>query len=124
MRTFRIREGSMCFNAPIALVLALAMWLQSAAGLGRAGHMESAVEGVVAAAPATSALPVRFAESARGARHYDAGSFPAVLQPGFVDLQLVGPRRSVTPRSGFDARHALALSFPYDATAPPAFLHK
>jgi hypothetical protein len=123
MRTFRIRDGSLHFKAPIALVLALALWLQPATGFGRADHIQSAVDRVDAIALATPALSTRFAESARNPRVHDAGHFPAILQLGFADLLPVGPGRSVAARSGLVARHSLALTFPYDATAPPAFLH-
>ncbi len=123
MRAFRIRDGILNFRAPIAFTLALALWLQPATGFGGADHIQSAVERVAAVAPATPALAIRFAESFRVPRNADAGHSLAILQPGFADLLAVGPGRPIVSRDGFVARHSLALTFPYDATAPPAFLH-
>jgi hypothetical protein len=122
MRTFRIRDSSLNFKASIALVLALALWLQPVTGFGGVDHIQSAVDGVTAVAPATPALAIRFGESVRIPRHADAGHLFAILQPGFADLLPAGPARSAMARNGFVARHSLALTFPYDATAPPAFL--
>jgi hypothetical protein len=122
MRIFRIRNGSLNFKAPIALVLALALWLQPATGFGGADHFQSAVDRVTAVAPATPTLAIRFGEF-RIPRHADAGHSFAILQLGFADLLPVSPGPSITARNGFVARHSLALTFPYDATAPPAFLH-
>jgi hypothetical protein len=123
MRTFRIRDGGLNFKAPIALVLALALWLQPVTGFGGVDHVRSAVDRVVAVAPPTPALAIRFGESVRVPRHADAGHSFAILQLGFADLLPVRPDRSVVARNGFVARHSLALTFSYDATAPPAFLH-
>jgi hypothetical protein len=123
MRIFRIRDSSLNFKAPIALVLALALWLQPAAGFAGVDHLQSAVDRVVAVAPATPALAIRLGESVRISRHADAGHSFAIHQLGFADLLPVGPGRSIIARNGFVARHSLALTFPYDATAPPAFLH-
>lgn len=122
MRTFRIRDGIPNLRAPIAFTLALALWLQPAAGLGGVDHIQSAVERVAAVAPATPALAIRFAESFRVPRNADAVHSLAILQPGFADLLAVGPGRPIVSPDDFVARHSLALSFPYDATAPPAFL--
>jgi hypothetical protein len=122
MRSFRIRDFSLHLRAPIAFGLALAMWLPPAAGFGAADHSQSAVDSVAAVAPATPALGTRFAESVRNPKHHDAGHSLAILQLGLADLLPVAPCRSVTARNGFVARHSLALTFPYDATAPPAFL--
>ena len=123
MRTFRIRDSSLNFKAPIALVLALALWLQPTTGFGGVDHIQSAVDRVAAVAPTTPALAIRFGESVRIPRHADAGHSFAILQLGFADLLSVGPGRSIIARNGFVARHSLALTFPYDATAPPVFLH-
>jgi len=122
MRTFRIRDGSLILRAPIALVLALALWLQPVTGFGGVGHIQSAVERVTAVPPATPALAIRFAESVRNPKHPDAGHSFAILPLGFADLLPVCPGRSIIARNGFVGRHSLALTFPYDATAPPAFL--
>ena len=122
MRTFRIRDGSPNFRAPIALVLALALWLHPTTGFGGAEHTQSAVDRVATVAPATPALAVRFAESVRIPKHHDAGHCLAIIQHGFADLLPIGSGRFVAARNGFVARHSLALTFPYDATAPPAFL--
>ena len=123
MRSLRIRDGFLNFRVPIAFTLALALWLQPATGFGGAVHIQSAVDRVAAVAPATPALAIRFAESFRAPRNADAGHSLAILQSGFADLLSVGPDRSITARNGFVARHSLTLTFPYDATAPPAFLH-
>jgi hypothetical protein len=123
MRIFRIRDGSLKFRAPIAFVVALALWLQPATGFGGADHIQSAVDGVAAVASATPALAVRFGESVRIPRHSETGHSLAILQPAFADLLPVGPGHSIIARNGFVARHSLVLTFPYDATAPPAFLH-
>jgi hypothetical protein len=123
MRTFRIRDSSLIFRAPIALVLALVLWLQPATGFGGVDHIQSAVDRVAAVAPTTPALAIRFGESVRIPRHAAGGhSGLAILQLGFADLLPVGPKRSVAARNGFVPRHSLALTFPYDATAPPGFL--
>lgn len=122
MRTFRIRHASLHLKAPIALILALTLWLQSTTGLGGADHFQSAVDSVATVAPATPALAIRFAESVRIPKHHDAGHCLAIIQHGFADLLPIGSGRFVTARNGFVARHSLALTFPYDATAPPAFL--
>jgi len=123
MRIFRIRDSSLSFKAPIALVLALALWLQPATGFGGVDHTQSAVDKVTAVAPAAPALAIRFGESVRVPRHADAGHSFAILQPGFADRPPAGTTRSAIARNGFVFRHSLALTFPYDATAPPAFLH-
>jgi len=123
MRTFRIRDSSLNFRAPVALLVTLALWLQPVTGFSRADHTQSTVDGIDVVAPATPAVAFRIAESARNPRHQDTGHFPAILQPGLVDSPLVGRRRAVTERDGVAARHSLALTFPYDATAPPVFLH-
>jgi hypothetical protein len=123
MRTFRIRDRGLHFRASIAFVLALALWLQPATGFGGADHSRSEVDRVAAVAPATPALAIRFAESVRIPRHQNAGHFLAILHLGFADLLPSNPGRAVTARNVFVARHSLALTFPYDATAPPAFLH-
>lgn len=122
MRTLRIRDGSLNFRAPIAFVLALALWLQPTIGFGGADHIQSAVDRVAAVAPATPIVGIRFAESVRIPGLADAGHSLAILQLGFADLLPVGPGRSIMARDGFVTRHSLALTFPYDATAPPAFL--
>jgi hypothetical protein len=122
MRTFRIRDGSLHFKARIGLVLGLALWLQPVTGFGGTDHTPSAVERVAAVAPATSALAIRFAESVRTQRHTDTGHSPAILQLGFGEILPIGTGRADIPRNGFAGRHSLALTFPYDATAPPAFL--
>lgn len=123
MRTLGIRNGSLNFRAPIAFVLALALWLQPTTGIGGADHIQSAVDRVAAVAPATPALGIRFAESVRIPRVTDAGHSLAILQVGFADLLPVESGRSVIARDGFVVRHSLALTFPYDATAPPTSLH-
>jgi hypothetical protein len=123
MRTSRLRDGSLKLKAPIAIVLALALWLQPATGFGGVDHIQSAVDTVAAVAPATPALAIRFGESVRIPRHADAGHSFAIPQPGFADIPALDPGRSIIARNGFVARHSLALTFPYDATAPPAFLH-
>jgi hypothetical protein len=122
MRNFRIRDGSLHFKAPIALVLALALWLQPTTGFGGADQSQSAVERVAAVAPPTAAVAIRFGESVRVPRHHDAGHPYAVPQLGFAAL-LPTAGRSVTERNASVACHSLALTFPYDATAPPPFLH-
>ena len=122
MRFFRTRDFSLHLRAPIAFVVALALSLQPAAGFGAADNSQSAVDRVAAVAPATPTLGTRFAESVRNPKHHDAGHSLAILQLGIADLLPVAPRRSVTARNGFVARHSLALTFPYDATAPPVFL--
>lgn len=122
MRTLGIRDGSLNFRAPIAFVLALALWLQPTTGFGGADHIQSAVDRVPAVAPATPALAIRFTESFRVPRNADAGHSLAILQTGFADLFPVGDGRPIASRNGFVPRHSLALTFPYDATAPPAFL--
>ena len=123
MRTFRIRDRNLHFRASIAFALALPLWLQPATGFGGADHSRSEVDRVTAVAPATPALAIRFAESVRIPRNHNAGHFVAILHLGFADLLSVGPRRTVMARNVIVARHSLALTFPYDATAPPAFLH-
>jgi hypothetical protein len=97
--------------------------LQPVTGFGGADHIQSAVDRVAAVAPASPTLAIRFAESVRIPRLADAGHSLAILPLGFADLLTVGPGRSIVARNGFAARHSLALTFPYDATAPPAFLH-
>jgi hypothetical protein len=123
MRTFRIRDGSLNFRAPIALFVSLALWFQPVTGFGGADHIPSAVAGVAGVALATPALAIRFGESVRIPKLADIGHSLAILQPGFAGLLPVGPGHSIIARNGFVARHSLALTFPYDATAPPAFLH-
>lgn len=122
MRAFRIRDGILNFRAPIAFTLALALWLQPVTGFGGADHNQSAVDRVAAVAPATPAIAIRFAESFRVPRNADAGHSLAILQTGFADLLPVGHGRPIASRNGFVSRHSLALTFPYDATAPPDFL--
>jgi hypothetical protein len=127
MRETQIFGNGSVLRGPIAFIIGLLLWLSPVARECRASNGDLAVAHASTVTLALPAVPGRLGRvaisgagdhSARDASHWHT-PVPASI-PGF--LPLGASRLAIPARNERISHDALALTFPYDATAPPAFL--
>jgi hypothetical protein len=114
-------------HGPIAFVIGLAFWLSANTDTPRKNSGDPAAARAASATLAPPSLPVRLGTASltaisHGVRGTDRWLAPLSFPRAFARLRLGGNCGSMPSGNGHITCNSLALTFPYDATAPPAFI--
>jgi len=119
-------EVKLGLHGPIAIVIGLALWLSLHADPPRENIGDPAAARAAPTTLAPPSVPVRLAAAGLTATSHVVRDTARWLSPlsqcAFARLPLDWNCGSLPSGNGRVASNALALTFPYNATAPPAFI--